>query len=202
VTSYLVISLVVGFISIDCGATNGTSYQDRTGITYVSDYSYVDTGKNYNISKDYTSPSNQSSTLRSFPNEKRNCYTINVTKGDNYLLRATFLYGNYDGNKTAQASTPLQFNLHLYTTFWRTVNITDASKEYAYEILTAAWREYIWLCLVDINAGTPFISALELRPLKNNLYNLYDSYYSAYAILFRLNYGPTRDTVVRYKLPF
>jgi Malectin-like domain len=60
----------------------------------------------------------------------------------------------------------------------------------------------MWLCLVDIKAGTPFISALELRPLRNNLYNLYANYDYAYAILFRLNYGPTKDTVVRYKLPF
>ncbi|KAJ1689475.1 hypothetical protein LUZ63_013630 [Rhynchospora breviuscula] len=187
-----------GFISIDCGAPSGTRYQDNsTGIFYVSDDSYIDTGTNYRIDPKYTSPSNQASTLRSFPNETRNCYTLNVTEGAKYLVRATFLYGNYDRKKMAQTGTPLQFDLYIDTSLWLRVNVTDASNEYAHEVITVATNDWIWVCLVDTNAGTPFISALELRPLNRNLYG-YASSYRSYAILFRLNYGPTESVTIRY----
>jgi Malectin-like domain len=185
----------IGFISIDCGITNGTSYIDsKTGILYVSDHSYIDTGINYNISKSISSPTNQSSSLRSFSNnETRNCYTLrNLTKGGSYLLRATFLYGNYDG----QQMTQIQFDLYLNISFWRRVDITNASMEYSYEIVTQTASDFMWLCLVDINAGTPFISALELRPLKGDLSpSPYDDI--SYAILFRFNCGPTQDATIR-----
>jgi Malectin-like domain len=186
--------LFIGFISIDCGTINGTNYEDSsTGILYVSDDSYIDTGINYIISEKYTSPSRQSSTLRSFPNGTRNCYTLpNVNTDSKYLLRATFMYGNYDGNETAQVSLPLQFDLNLDITFWRRVSITNASKEYAYEVVTIPRNNFIWVCLVNINAGTPFISALELRPLQKDLYPTAYSF-QANAILFRLNYGPTKN---------
>jgi Malectin-like domain len=189
---------IIGFISIDCGAPSGTNYEDvSTVITYVSDDSYIDTGINYNISKNIISPSRQSSTLRSFPNGTRNCYTLrNLISESKYLVRATFMYGNYDGNQTAQVSTPLQFDLNLDTVFWRRVSITNASREYAYEVVTVPENNLIWVCLINMNVGTPFISALELRPLKNDLY---PSAYSwqANAILFRFNYGPTKDTLIR-----
>jgi Malectin-like domain len=188
-------SLFIGFISIDCGVNNGTSYIDnKTGILYVSDHSYIDTGINYNISKSIASPSNQSSTLRSFlNNETRNCYTLrNLTKGTSYFLRVTFLHGNYDGQQMAQ----IQFDLYLNISFWRRVNITDASKEYSYEIVTQTASDFMWLCLVDINAGTPFISALELRPLKDDL-SPYPYSDMSYATLFRFNCGPTEDATIR-----
>lgn len=189
--------LFSGFVSIDCGAMGGTSYQDSTGIWYVSDDSYIETGENYNIAQNYTSLSKQASTLRSFPNQTRNCYTLrNVTKDSKYLLRATFLYGNYDGKQMAQISTPLQFDLYIDVGFWRRVNITNASSEYAYEVITVAVRDFIWVCLVNINVGTPFISTLELRPLKSYLYP-YASQNQSNAILFRLNYGSTKDVAIR-----
>jgi Malectin-like domain len=108
-------------------------------------------------------------------------------------LRTTFLYGNYDGQQTTQ----IQFDLYLNISFWRRVNITDASKEYSYEIVTQTASDFMWLCLVNINAGTPFISALELRPLKDDFspYPYYTS--TSYAILFRLNCGPAQDAAIR-----
>ncbi|KAJ3684848.1 hypothetical protein LUZ61_014012 [Rhynchospora tenuis] len=187
-----------GFISIDCGAPSGTTYKDSTGIFYVSDDSYIETGKIFKIDTKYTSTSNQASTLRSFPNGTRNCYTLrDVTKGAKYLVRATFLYGNYDGKQIVQSSTPLQFDLYIDVSLWRTVNITDASSEYSYEVVTVASNNFIWVCLVDIKAGTPFISALELRPLRDNLYP-YAFPNQSNAILFRLNYGPTNSVTIRY----
>jgi Malectin-like domain len=106
------------------------------------------------------------------------------------------MYGNYDGNQMAQISNPLQFDLHVDISFWRRVNITDASSEYAHEVVIVAVHDLIWVCLLNINAGTPFISALELRPLKSTLYP-YVSENQANPILFRLNYGPTENVVIR-----
>jgi hypothetical protein len=92
--------------------------------------------------------------------------------------------------------TQIQFNLYLNISWWTAVNITDALREYYYEIVTETTGDFMWLCLEDIGKGTPFISALELRPVKNDLYPYtYDTYSSA--IMFRLNYGPTRDVVIR-----
>ncbi|KAJ4771501.1 Leucine-rich repeat protein kinase family protein [Rhynchospora pubera] len=97
----------------------------------------------------------------------------------------------------AQTSTHLQFDLYIDTSFWRRVNITNASSEYAHEVVIVAANDFIWVCLVDIKAGTPFISALELRPLKSNLYQ-YAFQNQSNAILFRLNYGPTESVTIRY----
>ncbi|KAJ3678990.1 hypothetical protein LUZ61_021154 [Rhynchospora tenuis] len=97
----------------------------------------------------------------------------------------------------AQSSTPLQFDLFVNVGFWITLNITDASSEYAYEVVTVASNNFIWVCLVNINMGTPFISALELRPLKSNLYP-YAYQNQSSAILFRFNYGPTENEIIRY----
>ncbi|KAL9831410.1 putative non-specific serine/threonine protein kinase [Arabidopsis thaliana] len=36
-------------------------------------------------------------TLRYFPDGKRNCYNLIVKQGTTYMIRATALYGNYDG---------------------------------------------------------------------------------------------------------
>jgi Malectin-like domain len=92
--------------------------------------------------------------------------------------------------------TQIQFNLYLNISLWTAVNITDALREYYYEIVTQTTGDFMWLCLEDIGKGTPFISALELRPVKDSLYP--DTYYGkSSAILFRLNYGPTRDVVIR-----
>jgi Malectin-like domain len=154
-------------------------------------------GINYNITQNYTGLSKQTTTLRSFPNGTRNCYTLwNVIEGSKYLLRATFLYGNYDGKQTAHISTPLQFDIYVDVGFWRRVNITDSSSVYSYEVVIVASHDFIWVCLLDINAGTPFISSLELRPLKSHLYP-YAFQSQSNAILFRLNYGPTKDIIIR-----
>ena len=66
----------------------------------------------------------------SFPDKERNCYALKPTqfKNDNYLIRAFFAYGNYDGqNKTSV------FNLGV--NYWETVG---QNTEYKYlEIIHA-----------------------------------------------------------------
>ena len=148
-------------MSIDCGIEGDSSYNDTaTGIVYVPDAKYIDSGSNHKISKTYmdaTTPA-QAETLRSFPDGDRNCYTIDgINQGEKYLIRALFFHGNYDG------VTPVAFDLHLGVNTWQRVNITEPTVSPRVEILTVAQQDYFSVCLVNIGSGTPFISALEVR---------------------------------------
>ncbi|KAK2654560.1 hypothetical protein Ddye_014416 [Dipteronia dyeriana] len=158
---------VSGFINIDCGASE--SYTDKqNGLIYESDTKYIDTGEIHAISPDFinmTSHQQQRYNLRSFPQGKRNCYTLKPNQGgnNNYLIRAVFEYGNYDDNDKIPV-----FDLYLGVNNWTTVR--DAIS--VYEIIHFSLAEYIDVCLVNIGGGVPYISALELRPLNNSIYRI------------------------------
>ncbi|XP_078153697.1 putative LRR receptor-like serine/threonine-protein kinase At1g51820 [Carex rostrata] len=160
-----------GFINIDCGVTSNTSYVDSfTGLTYVSDDQYIDTGLNDKVSSYYTPYKEYQDleTLRKFPNGTKNCYTLTpVTEGLKYLVRATFYYGNYDGLEKNPS-----FDLYFGVNFWFTVSISRPDYFYAPKIIAIAPANCIQVCLVNKGLGTPFISALELRPLSSTLYEL------------------------------
>ncbi|XP_062008515.1 probable LRR receptor-like serine/threonine-protein kinase At1g05700 [Rosa rugosa] len=156
-----------GFISIDCGLAVNSSYTDvNTGIKYISDARFIDTGESKSVwpnqRNNYTQPYWN---LRRFPEGTRNCYKINVTSGMKYLIRAGFFYGNYDGDNKLPV-----FELHLGANSWDTVRFKDASTDKKKELIHTPLRNYIHVCLVDIGSGIPFISAIELRPLPNETY--------------------------------
>ena len=158
---------VSGFISIDCGLTANSSYKEvTTGLNYISDATFIDTGESKKISTEFKgSYQQQLWSLRSFPQGIRNCYRINITQGTKYLIRATFLYGNYDG----QSKLP-QFDLHLGPNLWDTVITKNVSIDFFNELIHVPSLNYINVCLVNTDLGTPFISAIELRPLNNKAY--------------------------------
>ncbi|GKA01417.1 leucine-rich repeat transmembrane protein kinase protein, partial [Tanacetum coccineum] len=88
-----------GFISIDCGIDKGADYTgSATGINYVSDDRFIDSGENYKLTPSTNGFPSYLTTLRSFPENERNCYTLSPRQGKNnrYLMRARFLHGNYD----------------------------------------------------------------------------------------------------------
>ncbi|XP_074561941.1 putative LRR receptor-like serine/threonine-protein kinase At1g05700 [Curcuma longa] len=170
----------LGFLSIDCGIEPGSSYVDpRFNISYVSDAGFIDTGVNRNVSADYLSDFRPPMfhTLRAFPNGTRNCYTIGspaVVRGSKYLLRAWFFYGNYDGLD----GQPQSFHLHLGVNYWDRIDVTDTRGFYWTETIAAAIAGYFSVCLVNTGTGTPFISGIELRPLKDGLYPAADEWRS------------------------
>ncbi|XVE51997.1 hypothetical protein DITRI_Ditri02bG0084900 [Diplodiscus trichospermus] len=164
----LLIRAQPGFISLDCGLPKDESYTDtKTGILYDSDANFVESGKSMTLSAEFDTPSLQKQLyyVRSFPQGIRNCYNIRVTGGLKYLIRASFMYGNYDG----QEKVP-QFELHLEANLWDTVKLNDASTPVIKEIIHITSFDYLYVCLVNTQLGTPFISALELRLLKNDTY--------------------------------
>ncbi|XP_050289766.1 probable LRR receptor-like serine/threonine-protein kinase At1g05700 [Quercus robur] len=112
-----------GFISIDCGS-NEDYIDERTKIRYISDKELIDTGIVKTVSPDSSTNLQQNAkNLRSFPQGTRNCYTLRPEQGknNNYLIRARFFYGNYDGKN----QTPV-FDLHLGVNEWKTVKLTNA----------------------------------------------------------------------------
>ncbi|KAL6285561.1 hypothetical protein ACE6H2_009951 [Prunus campanulata] len=169
------------FISIDCGLQADTSYSEReTGIKYISDATFIETDESQ-----YTSP------IRSFPEGARNCYKINVTRGNKYLIRASFEYGNFVG----QDKIP-EFELHLGPNLWDTVRFENSSNKYTYkELIYVPLRNYIHVCLVNTGSGVPFISYLELRPLPNASY---ETKTGSLALLYRNDTGQRPNTLTRY----
>ncbi|KAF7843439.1 putative LRR receptor-like serine/threonine-protein kinase [Senna tora] len=158
------------FISIDCGLGGKQTYVDKaTGLNYTSDDKFIDTGKSHSISPEYKAKSleKQFWNVRSFPVENRNCYSFNApssadTGFTQYIVRARFMYGNYDGKN----STPI-FDIYLGNNKWDSVEFENASTIVTKEILYTPISEYIHVCLCNIHRGTPFISVLELRPIIN-----------------------------------
>ncbi|XP_049395942.1 probable LRR receptor-like serine/threonine-protein kinase At1g05700 [Solanum stenotomum] len=186
-----------GFVSIDCGIPQGSNYTDvATGLQYVSDSGFIDTGSNATISSEFHSDGleQQLYTLTSFPEGKRNCYTIRVPegKGKKYLIRASFLYGNYDGKNQLL----INFDLHLGVDFWATIQIVNASVPLYGEIIHILSSDFVQVCLVNKDRGTPFISALELRLLNTTIYKTTSGSLQTFV---RLDLGSTATQLVRYQ---
>ncbi|KAJ1406595.1 Malectin-like carbohydrate-binding domain [Sesbania bispinosa] len=159
-----------GFISIDCGS-NVDYLHEETGIWYQTDKNFVETGMNHvvpprtNLNYDYFG--RQLTTLRSFPDGDRNCYTLKPKQGKNnsYLIRAFFAYGNYDFKN----ETP-SFDLYIGVNYWDTIGFNDYY--YFTEIIHTPLTDIIHVCLVKTGPTIPFISSLELRLLNSSIYQI------------------------------
>ncbi|MFS7967635.1 putative transferase [Helianthus anomalus] len=178
--------LVAGFISIDCGSESNYT-QNGTGINYVSDDGFIEGGESYDLSRIRNYRTRVYNTLRSFPQNERNCYTLRPQKGKNnrYLIRAMFFYGESRGQ-------PPQFDLHIGADYWATVYISDPSIYVVYEMIHLTSSDYIHVCLVNTARGDPFITSLELRPLDITMYKQPSP--SSLILNYRQNFG-TNQTV-------
>ncbi|CAN8321496.1 unnamed protein product [Cochlearia groenlandica] len=153
-----------GFISVDCGLPHSERPYDAipTGLKYTSDENLVTSGEKGRIAKEfeprYTKPVY---TMRYFPHGVRNCYNLNVTRDTNYLIRGTFVYGNYDGIRAEP-----NFDVHLGPNLWTTVNNNDS----VIEIIHVVKSDFLQVCLVKTGLSIPFINVLELRPMNKTMY--------------------------------
>jgi len=149
---------------LDCGLSiQGSPYKESsTGLTYTSDDGFVQSGKIGKITKEleslYKKPER---TLRYFPDGVRNCFSLNVTRGTKYLIKPTFLYGNYDGRNVIP-----DFDLYIGPNMWITVNTDNTIKE----ILHVSKSNTLQVCLVKTGTSIPYINTLELRPLADDIY--------------------------------
>jgi hypothetical protein len=175
---------VAGFISIDCGLPATASFVDKTTkLSYVSDAAFINAGSSHNISSEYIyTKMRYVNHLRSFPDGVRNCYTLrSLVAGLKYLIRAFFNYGNYDGLRR-----PPVFDLYIGVNFWTVVNVTI--QDIWVETIVVVPDDFVQVCLVNTGSGTPFISALDLRPLRSSLYPQANAT-QGLDLIGRLNFG-------------
>ncbi|KAJ4890976.1 putative leucine-rich repeat receptor-like protein kinase [Raphanus sativus] len=185
-----------GFVSIDCGIPDDSSYNDEiTDIKYVSDAAYVESGTIHGIDTQFQTSSleKQFQNVRSFPDGKRNCYDVQPPrgKGFKYLIRTRFMYGNYD--TLGQAP---EFDLYLGVNLWDSVKIDNATLIVTKEIIYTLRSDHVHVCLVDKDKGTPFLSVLELRLLKSDTY---ETPYDSMMLFKRWDLGGLGNAPVRYK---
>ncbi|KAK0597755.1 hypothetical protein LWI29_028339 [Acer saccharum] len=192
VLAVLVQSQESGFISLDCGLPKNSSYKDVIrGINYISDADFIDTGTSNSILPEFQKKAEQQLWhVRSFPEGSRNCYRFNLTKGNKYLIRTTFMYGNYD----EQGVIP-SFDLHIGPNKWVKVKAKNASVVVIRELLHVMPSNSLQVCLVNTDSGTPFISALEIRPLTSSIY---ETQSGSLNLFTRLDIGSTSNTTIRY----
>ncbi|KAF8012172.1 hypothetical protein BT93_I0335 [Corymbia citriodora subsp. variegata] len=165
----LVVQAQPGFISIDCGAPNG--YTDKnTNIAYEMDDGFISSRKNMHISMMVYQYNLRYSNVRILPDGRMNCYTLRPDQGKNtkYLIRASFWYGNYDGK-----NRPPSFDLYIDVNYSATMDFAFRCVE---EIIYVPKVDDIRVCLGNIGNVVPFISALELRALDDDIYPLGSKY--------------------------
>ncbi|KAG9456526.1 hypothetical protein H6P81_001034 [Aristolochia fimbriata] len=189
-----------GFISIDCGIPGGSNYtDDETGIFYTSDAGFIHSGENRAFPASSLVASSSSSlrreyrTMRSFPDGERNCYTLRpVRKGSRYFVRASFMYVDYEQGQGAP-----EFDLYVGINLWATVFLRNASLPWRKEIVVVATGDFIPVCLVNTGKGAPFISALEARLVKDNMYQQ-ASYNQSLRAMSLFDAASSSEKITRY----
>ncbi|KAK4801427.1 hypothetical protein SAY86_021914 [Trapa natans] len=181
---------VPGFVSINCGGEE--SFTDELGLDWIPDKQFA-FGETINISV-VNETRTQYKTLRHFPVDNRKyCYTINVTTRTRYLVRAAFLYGDFDNSNVYP-----KFDLSLGSTFWSTIVISDGSTIETRELIFLASDPTVSVCLSNATTGKPFISTLELRQFNGSMYytDFEEQFYLG--VSARINFGAESADPVRY----
>ncbi|KAG6697109.1 hypothetical protein I3843_09G176600 [Carya illinoinensis] len=179
-----------GFVSFDCGGQE--NFTDGLGLQWTPD-SHLIYGETADISV-ANETRKQYMTLRHFPADSRKyCYTLKVISRTRYLVRATFLYGNFDSNNVYP-----KFDISLGATPWSTIVISDASTIEVRELIFLASSPAISVCLSNATTGQPFISTLELRQFNGSIYytEFEEQYYLS--VSARINFGADTEAPVRY----
>jgi len=171
--------------------TEITYVEKSTNITYRSDATYIDSGVPGKINEVYrTQFQQQIWALRSFPEGQRNCYNFSLTAKRKYLIRGTFIYGNYDGLNQLPS-----FDLYIGPNKWTSVSIPGVRNGSVSEMIHVLRQDHLQICLVKTGETTPFISSLELRPLNNNTYVTKSG---SLIVVARLYFSPT-PPFLRYR---
>ncbi|KAK7396544.1 hypothetical protein VNO78_17625 [Psophocarpus tetragonolobus] len=182
--------IMQGFVSLDCGGTE--KFTDEIGLQWTPDdkltYGQMSTVSVANETrKQYT-------TLRHFPPDSRKyCYTLDVVSRTRYLLRATFLYGNFDNNNVYP-----KFDISVGATHWSTIVISDANSIEMRELIFLASSPTVSVCLSNATTGQPFISTLELRQFNGSVYYTQYEEHFYLSVSARINFGAENDSPIRY----
>ncbi|CAH8282408.1 unnamed protein product [Eruca vesicaria subsp. sativa] len=157
-----------GFISLDCGLPVEESPYDNSfnGLTFTSDFRFIQTGKIGRVHKDLNNAlSKQYLTLRYFPEGKRNCYSLDVKRDTKYLIAVSSVYGNYDG-----LNLDPNFDIYIGPNKWISVDLEGRTNGTLDEIIHKSMSNSLDICLVKTGTTSPIISAIEIRPLRDDTY--------------------------------
>lgn len=178
-----------GFVSLDCGGKEG--FRDELGLEWSPDN--LNYGETTNISV-ANETRTQYMTLRHFPADSRKyCYTLNVSSRTRYIMRTTFLYGNFDNNNVYP-----KFDISIGATHWSTIVISDANTIEMRELIFLASSPTVSVCLSNATTGQPFISTLELRQFNGSMY--YTEFEAQFylSVSARINFGSDSEAPIRY----
>ncbi|XP_008792358.2 probable LRR receptor-like serine/threonine-protein kinase At1g67720 [Phoenix dactylifera] len=179
-----------GFLSLDCGGTE--NHTDDLGLEWTPD-NQSSFGGTANVSVP-NETRRQFTTVRYFPADNRKyCYTLDVITRTRYLVRASFLYGNFDNSNVYP-----KFDISIGATYWSTIVIYDADAIISEELILLASSPKISVCLSNATTGQPFISALELRQFNNSLYHTEFEAQFFMSLCARINFGAETNESVRY----
>ncbi|KAK4478619.1 hypothetical protein RD792_014108 [Penstemon davidsonii] len=181
---------IPGFVSLDCGGNE--NFTDDLGLTWSPD-NHMKSGEIASISV-ANETRKQYQTLRYFPaDNKKYCYTLNVITRTRYLIRASFLYADFDNNNVYP-----KFDISFGPTHWATMVISDANTIEVQELIFLATEPTISICLSNATTGQPFISTLELRQFNGSIYfNQFENQFFL-SVSARINFGADSDAPVRY----
>ncbi|KAI7751377.1 hypothetical protein M8C21_016925, partial [Ambrosia artemisiifolia] len=174
----------------DCGGEK--NHTDNLGLEWTPD-DQIMYGTTSKISVE-NETREQYQTLRYFPaDDRKYCYSLNVKSRTRYLIRATFLYGNFDNNNVYP-----KFDISLGPTHWATIVISDANTIESQELIFLASDPMVSVCLSNSTTGLPFISTLELRQFNGSVYltPFEDQFYLS--VSARINFGADNEDPVRY----
>lgn len=183
-------------MSISCGGA--TNFVDSSNISWVSDNSYITEGNTTTV--EFNESTASLTTLRFFPGPgNRKCYKIpiNYTSASLMLVRATFVYQNYDGLKQ-----PPLFTVSLGTAVAADIYLSFKDPWIEEFIWQPNSKELLLLCLNSIrNGGFPVISSIEIRPIPQGAYysGMEDFASKLVRKRYRINCGYTNGSI-RYDL--
>lgn len=173
----------VGFVSLACCADSNFT-DTSTGIVWTPDsHWFPNSSSCINISN------NAKSRIFGIALGKRSCYRISTVKGQEYVIRGTFLV------KESSASGDSYFGVYIGATL---LDLVSSSQDWVVEGSFKAERKYVDFCL-EKEKGEPYISYFELRQLHDFRYlSRFPS--RALKLITRLNLGEPRFNI-RYLLP-
>ncbi|KAG4970499.1 hypothetical protein JHK85_036920 [Glycine max] len=178
-----------GFVSLDCGGKE--NFTDEIGLNWTPDKLRYGEISNISVANETRK---QYTALRHFPADSRKyCYTLDVVSRTRYLLRASFLYGNFDANNVYP-----KFDIFIGATHWSTIVISDANTIEMRELIFLALSPTVSVCLSNATTGKPFISTLELRQFNGSVYYTYTEEHFYLSVSARINFGADSDAPIRY----
>jgi hypothetical protein len=188
-----------GFLSLDCGSTSTTAYNDQNNITWVPDTGYIFTGEVYQkvqYQQNFISEPAWGS-MRYFPdNRTKNCYVLPALPFQTYLIRATFYYSTF-------LSSPPKIMVEVeaeYACLIDFLSLPPSDRTILQcELILSATTDTFYVCLAPFTpTDVPFISALELRALDTT--SMYTDVQNAYMYSSqRQTLGSTlNETLIRY----